>query len=40
MLKAIRVEYKHIKGAKVIIIRSWFDQLKDPEVTIIRGCNR
>jgi len=39
-LKAIRVEYKRIEGAKAVIIRSWFNQLKDPEVTIIRGCNR
>ncbi|KAF4449201.1 transposase, partial [Fusarium austroafricanum] len=39
-LKAIRVEFKRIEGSKSIIIRSWFDQLKDPEVTVIRGCNR
>jgi 4-hydroxybenzoate polyprenyltransferase len=39
-LKAVRVEYKRIEGSKATIIRTWFHQLKDPEITVIRSCNR
>jgi hypothetical protein len=39
-LRATRIEAKRIRGSKAIIIRSWFEQLKDPEVVIIRCCYR
>ncbi|KAJ3466488.1 hypothetical protein MRS44_004052 [Fusarium solani] len=39
-LRAVRIEAKRIRGSKAVIIRAWFDQLKDPEVIVIRHWHR